>query len=206
MATRLMGKTARILTVVVIVGAAALFGYRFYQNQRVKHAGILSENIEHQGGLWTVDYTARIPAPAKAVFGAIEHIEDSHSDSIKGVKVLSEKGKQKVVELTMNGPANQSVVTKIAFEYFPSDDRITYRTIDSPVLDTNAEYKLTDEGASTLINFHQTASSSKPLNLPDPIIKEVIRSVFIGQLDGIKHALNVTTADEDEADQDPDEP
>jgi len=200
-----MGNPARILTVAVIVAAAA-FGYWFYQNQRAKHAGILSEAIEHQGGVWTADYAARIPAPAKAVFGAIEHIEDSHSDSIKDVKVLSENGKEKVVELRMNGPANQSVVTKIAFEYFPSYDRITYRTIDSPMLDTKAEYKLTDEGASTLINFHQTASSSKPVNLPDAIIKEVIRSVFIGQLDGIKHALNVTTADEDEADKDPDEP
>jgi uncharacterized membrane protein len=202
-----MGKTARRLIILVSVAAAAVLVYRFYQGRRVQQAGIISESIEHQGGAWTVDYTARIPAPAKAVFGAIEHIEDSHADSIRSVKVLSEKGNRKVVELTMNGPANQSVVTKIAFEYFPEDDRITYRTLDSPMLDTNAEYKLTDEGASTLITFHQTATSSKPINLPEAIVKEVIRSVFIGQLDGIKRSLNITTpAVDDEADKDPDEP
>ena len=202
-----MGKTARRLIVLVAVAALVVFAYRLYQSRRAQQAGILSESIEHQGDAWTVDYTARLPAPAKTVFGAIEHIENSHSDSIRSVKVLSQNGNRKVVELTMNGPANQSVVTKIAFEYFPDDDRITYRTLDSPMFDTSAEYKLTDEGVSTVINFHQTATASKPVNLPDVIVKEVIRSVFIGQLDGIKQALNISasTAD-DEADKDPDEP
>ena len=202
-----MGKTARRLIALVAVAAVAVFAYRFYQARRSQQAGILSESIEHQGDAWTVDYTARIPAPATAVFGAIEHIENSHSDSIRGVKVLSQNGNRKVVELTMNGPANQSVVTKIAFEYFPQDHRITYRTLDSPMFDTSAEYRLTDEGASTLINFHQTATSSKPVNLPDAIVREVIRSVFIGQLDGIKQSLNLASSTvDDEADKDPDEP
>jgi hypothetical protein len=196
-----MRRAFRIIALLALVAIVAVFALQTYRVRQARKAGILSETIDHQGNVWKADYTALIPAPEKAVFAAIEHIEDSHSPSIREVKVLSQDGNHKTVELQMAGLAGQSAATRLAFEYFPDQHRITYRSVDNPAFDTQAEYQLTDQGAKTLIAAHQTTRLNAPVPLPDELIKQGIRSIFVAQLEGIRRSLNITDADDEDADE-----
>jgi hypothetical protein len=76
--------------------------------------------------------------------------------------------------------------------------------VKNPLLDTHAEYQLDDEGASTLIDYHETTRLLQQVPVPEGVIKQVIRGVFIAQLEGLKKALNIKTVDEsDSSDEEP---
>ena len=68
---------------------------------------------------------------------------------------------------------------------------------------TTAQYDLEDEGSSTLMKFHESTKVGQSIPVPDGVIKQVIRGVFLAQLEGLKKALNLTEADSGE---DTDEP
>ena len=53
---------------------------------------------------------------------------------------------------------------------------------------------LEDEGTSTLMKFHESTKVDQSLPVPDGVIKQVIRGVFLAQLEGLKKALNVNEA------------
>ena len=53
------------------------------------------------------------------------------------------------------------------------------------------------------MKFHESTKVGQSLPVPDGVIKQVIRGVFLAQLEGLKKALNLTEADSGE---DTDEP
>jgi len=191
-----MSKTYRIVAAIIVIAIAGFAGWRVYQARRARLAGILNENIVHNGDTWTADFAARIPAPEQSVFDAIRNVENARSEQVQAVKVISQGENTKTVEMTLAGPGGQPLVTTLAFEYMPAERRISYRTVDSPALDTNAEYRFTDEGASTLIAFHETTRMLQQIPVPDAVVKQVIRSIFVAQLEGLQRTLNITNADE----------
>jgi len=189
-----MKKPGRIVGAFIIIAVAVIGGYYFYQQHSARKAGLLSESIEHDGDTWHADFTARLAAPQKQVFDAIRNIEKAQSDEIKSVQVISQSGNQKTVEMQVAGPGGQTLTTRLAFEYFPAQDRITYHTVGGGDFVTQAEYTLGDEGASTMMKFHETTTLAQQLPVPDSVVKSVIRGIFLAQLEGLKKSLNITTA------------
>jgi hypothetical protein len=198
-----MSKTLKILIGVVVVVVVAYSGYHFYQSRRAQKAGLLTENITHDGDIWKADFTARIPAPEQTVFDAIRNIENTHSDQVKAVRVVSQSGNKKTVDMDIAGPGGQTITTELEFEYLPDDKKITYHTLNNPLLDTHAAYQLGDEGSSTFIDYHETTHLLQSFPVPDGVIKQVIRGVFVAQLEGLKHALNLNIADDTSSDDEP---
>jgi carbon monoxide dehydrogenase subunit G len=186
-----MSKTYKIVSTLVIVLVVAVGGYYLYQQHRARKAGMLTESIVHQGDTWTADFTARIGAPESQVFDTIKNVERAKSDQVKSVEVISQSGNTKTVQMLIAGPGGQDITTRLAFEYFPDQHRITYHTVDAGLFATEAEYDLEDEGASTLMKFHESTKVGQSLPVPDGVIKQVIRGVFLAQLEGLKKALNL---------------
>jgi hypothetical protein len=198
----------RALTVVVrrvlqvaAVGAvivAVVVGVMYYRSeQRAKKAGIVSESIVHEGDTWKVDFVARIPAPSKDVFSAIEHVEDApkYNPNVK-VKVLSQDGNKKTVEMEAG---TRGMPAQMAFEYFPDQNKITYATLSNPMIESKGEYLLTDEGRTTKIDYHQTTKMLTQVPAPDAIIKQLMRGIFVAQLEGLKSRLHISLNTEEDS-------
>ncbi|MGP0085632.1 MAG: SRPBCC family protein, partial [Steroidobacteraceae bacterium] len=150
----------------------------------------------HDGDVWKADFTARIPAPEQTVFDAIRDIEKTHNDQVKAVRIVSQSGNKKTVDLDIAGPGGQTITTELEFVYLPDQKKIVYHTVNNPLLDTEAVYQLGDEGASTFIDYHETTHLLQSLPVPDGVIKQVIRGIFVAQLETLKHDLNIKTDDE----------
>lgn len=185
----------KIVAGATVLAVVALVGWRYYQMHRARQAGLLTENIGHDGDVWKADFTARIPAPEQTVFTAIRDIENTHSDQVQAVRVLSQSGNKKTVAMDIAGPGGQTITTELEFEYMPDQKEIVYRTVNNPLLDTQAVYQLGDEGASTLIDYRETTHMLHSLPVPDGVVKQVIRGIFVAQLESLKRTLNIKTAD-----------
>jgi len=197
-------KTAlRILAGVVVLAVVAIVGWRYYQTRRARQAGLLTEDITHEGDVWKADFTARIPAPEQTVFDAIRNVENTHNDQVKAVRVVSQSGNKKTVDMDIAGPGGQLITTELEFEYLPDEKKIVYHTVNSPMLDTQAVYQLGDEGASTFIDYHQNTHMLQSIPVPDGVIKHVIRGIFVAQLETLKRTLNIKTADQADSDEEP---
>ncbi|HEV2170362.1 MAG TPA: SRPBCC family protein, partial [Candidatus Binatus sp.] len=154
------------------------------------------------GDVWKADFTARIPAPEQTVFDAIKNVENTHSDQVKAVRVVSQSGTKKTVDMDLAGPGGQTITTEIEFEYLPDEKKIDYHTINNPLLETQATYQLGDEGASTFIDYHQDTHMLQSLPVPDGMIKDAIRGLFVAQLETLKRTLNLKIAEDSDNDDD----
>jgi hypothetical protein len=191
-----MKTVLKIVAGVIVLAVVAIVGWRYYQIHRARQAGLLTENIGHDGDVWKADFTARIPAPEQTVFDAIRDIEKTHNDQVKAVRIVSQSGNKKTVDLDIAGPGGQTITTELEFVYLPDQKKIVYHTVNNPLLDTEAVYQLGDEGASTFIDYHETTHLLQSLPVPDGVIKQVIRGIFVAQLETLKHDLNIKTDDE----------
>src|SRR5215469_9031061 len=193
----------RVLGVVVVLAVIVAVGWHFYQLRRARQAGLLTENITHDGDVWKADFTALIPTPEQTVFDAIKNVENTHSDQIKAVRVISQNGNKKTVEMDIAEPGGQVLTTELEFEYLPDEKKIIYHTINNPLLETQAVYQLRDDSGGTFIDYHQDTHMLQSLPLPDGLVKEGIRGIFVAQLETLKHTLNIKTADQSDNDEDP---
>jgi hypothetical protein len=193
-----MSRNYKIAIAAAIVIVAAYAGWRIREAHRAAVSGLLTENIVHNGDTWTADFTARVAAPESAVFDAVRNIEKSHSDQVRSVRVISASDDSKTVEMDLAYPGGQQVTMRLQFQYLPAEHRITYRSLDNPMMATAADYHFTDEGGSTLIKLHQTSKFGQALPVPDAFVRQIIHSTFIAQLDGLRRALNLTAAAEPE--------
>jgi polyketide cyclase/dehydrase/lipid transport protein len=197
-------KTAlKILGGVIVLAVVAIVGWHYYQLRRALQAGLLTEDITHDGDVWKADFTARIPAPEQTVFDTIRNVENTHSDQVKSVRVVSQSGNKKTVDMDIAGPGGQVITTELQFEYLPDEKKIVYNTVNNPMLETHAVYQLSDEGASTFIDYHQNTHMLQSIPVPDGVIKQVIRGIFVAQLKTLKRQLNLKTADGADSDEDP---
>src|ERR1700731_498277 len=138
----------KILGGVIVLAVVAIVGWHYYQIHRARQAGLLTENITHDGDIWKADFTARIPAPEQAVFDAIRNVENTHSDQVKAVRVVSQSGNKKDVDVDIAGLGGQPITTELQFEYLPDEKKIVSNTVNNPMFDTQSVYQLSDEGAS----------------------------------------------------------
>jgi hypothetical protein len=199
-----MKSLVKIVAAVIVLAVVVLVGWRYYQLRRARQAGLLTEEITHDGDVWKAEFTARIPAPEQTVFDAIRNVENTRSDQVKAVRVVSQNGNKKTVDMDIAGPGGQLITTELAFEYLPDDKKIVYRTVNNPLFDTEAVYQLGDEGASsTFIDYHQNTHMLQTIPVPDGVIKQVIRGIFVAQLETLKRTLNIKTANQADTDDEP---
>jgi hypothetical protein len=198
-----MKTSFKILGGVIVLAVVAIVGWHYYQLRRARQAGLLTEDITHDGDVWKADFTARIPAAEQTVFDAIRNVENTHSDQVKAVRVVSQSGNKKTVDMDIAGPGGQVITTELEFEYLPDEKKIVYHTVNNPLLDTQAVYQLGDEGASTFIDYHQNTHMLQSVPVPDGVIKQVIRGIFVAQLETLKRQLNIKTDDDTDLDDDP---
>ena len=197
-----MKTVLKILGGVIVLAVVAIVGWHYYQLRRALQAGLLTEDITHDGDVWKADFTARIPAPEQTVFDTIRNVENTHSDQVKSVRVVSQSGNKKTVDMDIAGPGGQVITTELQFEYLPDEKKIVYNTVNNPMLETHAVYQLSDEGASTFIDYHQNTHMLQSLPVPDGVIKQVIRGIFVSQLETLKCQLNIKTANDPDNDDD----
>jgi hypothetical protein len=198
-----MKTLVKILAGVIVLAVVAIVGWHYYQIHRARQAGLLTENITHDGDNWKADFTARIPAPEQTVFDAIKNVENTHSDQVKAVRVVSQSGNKKTVDMDIAGPAGQTLTTELQFEYLPDEKKIISTTVNNPMFDTQSVYQLSDEGASTFIDYHQNTHMLQSLPVPDGVVKQVIRGIFVAQLETLQKTLHIKTADDIDNDDDP---
>ncbi len=192
-----MSRTLKIVIAIAVVLVLAYAGWRIREAHRAAVSGLLTERIVHDADTWSADFTARIPAPEPAVFDAVRNIEKSHSDQVRSVRVISAQGDTKTVEMEFAYPGGQRVTMQLEFQYQPAQHRITYRSVDNPMMTTAADYRFTDEGRSTLITLHQTSRFGQ-LPIPDAVMRQVVHGTFIAQLEGLRRALNLNAPPEEE--------
>ncbi|HVA79614.1 MAG TPA: hypothetical protein VNF29_01685, partial [Candidatus Binataceae bacterium] len=162
-----MSKTYKAVIAIVIIAAVGYAGWYAYQARRIRAAGILSEKIVHDGDLWTADYTARLAAPEPAVYDALRNIEKSQAPGVNKIKVISQGRNTKTIEMDLTGFGGQPLALQLAFTYDPAAQRISYRTVDNPMLDSRADYQLeADGGTATLITCHATTKMLQSMPVP----------------------------------------
>src|ERR1700689_1123990 len=125
-----MKTLVKILAGVIVLAVVPIVGWHYYQMHRARQAGLLTENITHDGDLWKADFTARIPAPEQTVFDAIKNVENTHSDPVKAGRGVSQSGNKKTVDMDIAGPGGQVITTELAFEYLPDEKKIVYSTVN----------------------------------------------------------------------------
>lgn len=192
-------KSVALLTVVAIV---AVVGYHLYGARCGQTPGIISEDIKGSGDTWDADFKARVSALEQDVFRAMENVEDAKSDQILNIKVLSSQGNTKTVEVDFAGPTGASVPTEFAFQYFAGQKRITYKSLNSQVLQSDGECRLQAQCAATLIECRQSTKLLQQRPLTDGVIKENMRQIFVAQLDGLRRDLHIQIPDQAEEDDD----
>lgn len=197
-------KIYRSVAVLMVVAGAALVAYHFRGNRCGQKPGILSEDIKRSGDNWDADFQARVSASEKDVFGTLENVQNAKSDQILNIKVLSTHGNTKMVEIDFAGPTGASVPTQFAFQFFTSQNRLTYKSLDSEIFQTEGDCHLQPECAATIIECRQVTKLLQDRPLTDGVVKENIRQIFAAQLDGLRSALHVQIPDQtDEYDDDP---
>jgi hypothetical protein len=192
-----------IASLTVAVGVAAV-AYHFRGDRCGQKPGIISEDIKGSGDTWDADFKARVSAPEKDVFRVMENVENAKSDQILNIKVLSNQGNTKTVEVDFAGPTGASFPAQFAFQYFPGENRITYESLNSQVFQTGGDCRLQAECAATLIDCRQFTKLLQQVPLTDGVIKENMRQLFVAQLDSLHGALHVQIPDQ--SDENDDEP
>lgn len=183
--------TYRMVGALVIVAILGLIVWWAHEKLTISRTGLLSESITRTGDTWLADFTAMIPAPESDVYSAIEHVERVRSASIQSVRVLSQTGNTKTVEMMTAGPTGQTVPIELAFTYNPHQGIIDFRSLNSPFLDTRGQYRLTAKSGGTLIDFHQQLKLPPHLPVPNVLIKSAIRRFFVAQLDSVRLQLHL---------------
>ena len=102
-----MKTLVKVLAGVIVLAVVAIVGWHYYQLRRARQAGLLTENITHDGDIWKADFTARIPAPEQTVFDAIKNVETTHSDQVKAVRVVSRTGTRRRSTWILMGRADK---------------------------------------------------------------------------------------------------
>jgi hypothetical protein len=195
-------KLYKVFALLMVVIGVALVAYHFRSDRCGQKPGIISEDIKGSGDTWDADFKARVSAPEKDVFRALQNVQNAKSDQILNIKVLSSQGDTKKVEVDFAGPTGSSVPTQFTFQYFDSSDRITYKSLDSQVFQTDGDCRLQPECAATLIECRQATKLLQERPLTDGVVKENIRQIFVAQLDGLHSALHVQIPDQTDVDDD----
>jgi uncharacterized protein YndB with AHSA1/START domain len=155
-------------------------------------ADILGEKLEKDAGTMTVEFTSRLDAPVEAAFRAFTEPErmQEFSDTVRYAKLLRSEGNQKVVEFEMLILKQPQPLT-IEFTFFPNEQRVAVKTIESQFSDLNGEYRLSPspDGTKTLLTYTGTAKDKVKVPVPLAFQKSALRETFVATIRALKKGL-----------------
>jgi hypothetical protein len=192
-------KLAPLVLLALAAGFAGCGGCNRAEEGPVKE--ITSENIEKVGDTWKVNFTSKIDAPIDKVWEVMAQPERMHEvmpdNILKSELVNKGDDNSKVVDLVFKldilppGFKVQSIRNQLQF--FPSEKRISQKSVDFKLADISSEYKLTPtpDGKGTILTFTQTSKDKAPM-LVDSLQKGALRETYIRQVQIVNKALGLT--------------
>ncbi len=186
-------KNILAIVAVVVLAVVGFVGWQYWKIQQVLSGPakeIVSEKIEREGDIWHASFVSKIDATPDEVFEAFnqpERTAEIMPDSFKQSKLVSSEGNKKVVDfiavLEILPPGFKVQNPRVEITYFPSEKRMTTRTIDFQLADITSEYTIepADGGKATIVRLEQK-NKPKTASIVESLQKGAIRESYINQI------------------------
>jgi len=178
---------------VLVLAVAGFVGWQYWKIQQMLSGPakeIVSEKIEREGDTWHASFVSKLDATPEETWEAFNQPERTSEilpDNFKQSKIVSAEGNKKVIDfiavLEILPPGFKVQNPRIEITYFPSEKRMTTKTIDFQLADITSEYRLepADGGKSTIVRLEQT-NKPKTASIVESLQKGAIRESYINQI------------------------
>lgn len=183
---------ALVAVVVLAVGGYVVWTYVGLQRAAVQWEGsvpeILSEKIEKEGDVATIELTSRIDAPVAQVFASFQHPERTPAlvEEIKQARVVESTEGKKTVEFHLTTLGQLQVMT-VDLTYDPAGTRVGIKTVEGTTeIDGTYELSPSPDGQKTLVTYRATQRNKLPLPIPANVERSAIKEQFANLMRAIK--------------------
>ena len=198
------------IVVVLVVAVVAYFAWTTYQIRQAATGPakeIVSESMAKSGDVWHVSFVSKFDAPVDKVYEIFSHPERSHElapDNVLKSEVVSEDGNTKTIDLIgkldILPPGFKVQNVRTEYTLYPTEHRITTKTVNFKLADINSEYKFeaTPDGKGTLLRFNQTSKDKGGIPV-ESVQKGALRETYVTQVRAVNRALGLTPGDQKRA-------
>ena len=198
------------IVVALVVAVVAYFAWTTYQIRQAATGPakeIVSESMAKSGDVWHVSFVSKFDAPVDKVYEIFSHPERSHElapDNVLKSEVVSEDGNTKTIDLIgkldILPPGFKVQNVRTEYTLYPTEHRITSKTVNFKLADINSEYKFeaTPDGKGTLLRFNQTSKDKGGIPV-ESVQKGALRETYVTQVRAVNRALGLTPGDQKRA-------
>ena len=198
------------IVVALVVAVVAYFAWTTYQIRQAATGPakeIVSESMAKSGDVWHVSFVSKFDAPVDKVYEIFSHPERSHElapDNVLKSEVVSEDGNTKTIDLIgkldILPPGFKVQNVRTEYTLYPTEHRITTKTVNFKLADINSEYKFeaTPDGKGTLLRFNQTSKDKGGIPV-ESVQKGALRETYVTQVRAVNRALGLTPGDQKHA-------
>ncbi|TMB58981.1 MAG: hypothetical protein E6J56_01310 [Deltaproteobacteria bacterium] len=195
------------IVVALVVAVVAYFAWTTYQIRQAATGPakeIVSESMAKSGDVWHVSFVSKFDAPVDKVYEIFSHPERSHElapDNVLKSEVVSEDGNTKTIDLIgkldILPPGFKVQNVRTEYTLYPTEHRITTKTVNFKLADINSEYKFeaTPDGKGTLLRFNQTSKDKGGIPV-ESVQKGALRETYVTQVRAVNRALGLTPGDQ----------
>ena len=195
------------IVVALVVAVVAYFAWTTYQIRQAATGPakeIVSESMAKSGDVWHVSFVSKFDAPVDKVYEIFSHPERSHElapDNVLKSEVVSEDGNTKTIDLIgkldILPPGFKVQNVRTEYTLYPTEHRITSKTVNFKLADINSEYKFeaTPDGKGTLLRFNQTSKDKGGIPV-ESVQKGALRETYVTQVRAVNRALGLTPGDQ----------
>ncbi len=195
------------IVVALVVAVVAYFAWTTYQIRQAATGPakeIVSESMAKSGDVWHVSFVSKFDAPVDKVYEIFSHPERSHElapDNVLKSEVISEDGNTKTIDLIgkldILPPGFKVQNVRTEYTLYPTEHRITTKTVNFKLADINSEYKFeaTPDGKGTLLRFNQTSKDKGGIPV-ESVQKGALRETYVTQVRAVNRALGLTPGDQ----------
>jgi len=198
------------IVVALVVAVVAYFAWTTYQIRQAATGPakeIVSESMAKSGDVWHVSFVSKFDAPVDKVYEIFSHPERSHElapDNVLKSEVVSEDGNTKTIDLIgkldILPPGFKVQNVRTEYTLYPTEHRITTKTVNFKLADINSEYKFeaTPDGKGTLLRFNQTSKDKGGIPV-ESVQKGALRETYLTTVRSVNRALGLTPGDQKRA-------
>ena len=198
------------IVVALVVAVVAYFAWTTYQIRQAATGPakeIVSESMAKSGDVWHVSFVSKFDAPVDKVYEIFSHPERSHElapDNVLKSEVVSEDGNTKTIDLIgkldILPPGFKVQNVRTEYTLYPTEHRITTKTVNFKLADINSEYKFeaTPDGKGTLLRFNQTSKYKGGIPV-ESVQKGALRETYVTQVRAVNRALGLTPGEQKRA-------